>query len=156
MAKNSERDQARILFIDHGLTRKEIAARLKVAEKTVGNWCEAGNWEDIKLSKESSTDKLLKNYNELLALLIEKRLTFERKAKKTDEDKAEHASTIDEISKIAAAIDRTQKDGKVSLRIHIHCLEKFMNALQMKDPKLFHQLIDFQLQYLDLLADELK
>lgn len=156
MAKNSERNQARVLFIDHGLNRKEIAARLGIAEKTVGKWAELGNWEAIKLAKESGNDTLVKNYNELLALLIEKRLNFEKKKNKTDDDKAEHASCIDEISKIAAAIDRIQKDGKLSLRTHIHCLEKFMKSMQRSESKLFNTVIEFQLSYLDELAEELK
>lgn len=157
MAKDTERNQARILYIDQCLTAKEIAERLKVSEKSVGKWVEAGNWKDLKTSKQSGTDVLIKNYNELLSLLIEKRLKFEKQKVKTDEDKADHASCIDEISKISAAIDRIQKDGKVSLRVHIHCLEKFMTALRNNNHKLFTpELINFQINYLDLLADELK
>jgi hypothetical protein len=156
MAKDSERNQARVYFIDQNLTFKEIAARLKVSEHTVGKWADVGDWKALRLAKQSSTDVLVKNYNELLGLLIEKRLKFERKTVKTDEEKAEHTSTIDEISKIAAAIDRIQKDGKLSLRTHIHCLEKFMKELQLKDVKLFQQVCPIQIQYLDQLAEELK
>ena len=92
----------------------------------------------------------------LLEVLLEKRLQFERKASKTDDEKAEYSSCIDEMSKISAIIDRIQKDGRVSLRVHIHCLEKFMAALKLQKAKLFTELIPFQLDYLDLLAEELK
>lgn len=157
MAKDTERNQARILYIDQCLTAKEISERLKVSEKTVGNWVDIGNWKDLRISKQSGTDTLIRNYNELLSLLIEKRLRFEKQKTKTDEEKAEHAGCIDEISKISAAIDRLHKDGKVSLRIHIHCLEKFSAALRNVKPELFTpEFINFQSQYLDLLADELK
>lgn len=157
MAKDSERQQARILYIEHCLTAKEIAARLGVSEKTVGNWVDAGNWKEGRLSKQTSADVLLSKYNELMGHLLERRLEFERKKVKTDEEKAQHAGVLDEMSKLSAMIERLQKDNKVSLRVHIHCLEKFMSALQNIKPKLFSpDLISFQLQYLDLLADELK
>lgn len=156
MAKNAQRQQARILYIEQCLTAKEIAERLSVTAKTVGDWVEAGNWKEIRLSKQSGTDVLVSKQNELLGVLLDKRLRFEKKNVKSEEEKAEYNSVIDEMSKVSAMIERTQKEGRVSLRTHIHCLEKFMSALQNNDKKLFAQLIDFQINYLDLLADELR
>ena len=156
MAKEAQRHQARILYIDQCLTAKEIADRLSVSEKTVGKWVDAGNWKDLRLSKQSGTDVLLSKQNELLGVLLDKRLKFEKKNIKTDAEKAEYNSVIDEMSKVSAMIERTQKEGRVSLRTHIHCLEKFMSSLQSNNQKLFAQLIDFQINYLDLLADELR
>ena len=46
MAKDEERTVARILFVEQGTSRKDIAARLKVREKTVGEWATKGGWED--------------------------------------------------------------------------------------------------------------
>lgn len=157
MAKEAQRQQARILYIDQCLTAKEIAARLKVAEKTVGKWVDVGNWKDLRLSKQTSSDVLASKYNELLSNLLDKRLKLEKQPTKTEEDKSNYSSIVDEMSKISAIIDRIQKDGRVSLRTHIHCLEKFFSALQLQNRKLLTpELTSFQLEYLDLLADELK
>lgn len=60
------------------------------------------------------------------------------------------------MSKISAMIDKIQKDGRPSLRIHIMCVEKFMGALHQNKPKLYMDLIDFQRDYFTLLAEELK
>lgn len=157
MAKDSERQQARILYIDHCLTAKEIAGRLKLAEKTVGKWVEVGNWKDLRVSKQTGPEVLVSKYNELLAALLDKRLQFEKKPNKTDDEKAEYSSVIDEMSKISAMIERIHKDNRPTLRTHIFCLEKFMTTLRNQQPKLFTEaLIEFQIDYLDQLADELK
>lgn len=157
MAKDSERQQARILYIDHCLTAKEIAGRLKLSEKTVGKWVDAGNWKELRVSKQSGPEVLISKYNELLASLLDKRLTFEKKSTKSDDEKAEYASVIDEMSKISAMIERINKDNRPTLRTHIFCLEKFMTTLRNQQPKLFTEpLINFQIEYLDQLADELK
>ena len=156
MAKELQRQQARIFYIDQCLTAKEIAERLSVSEKTIGKWVDAGNWKEIRLSKQSGTEVLLSKQKELLSVLLDKRLRFEKKDIKSDTEKAEYNSVIDEMSKVSAMIERTQKEGRVSLRTHIHCLEKFMSSLQSNNQKLFADLIDFQINYLDLLANELK
>lgn len=156
MAKDAERQIAQTLYIDHCLTAKEISSRIKATEKTIGKWVEAGNWKQLRLAKQSSPDVLLSKYNELLGLLLEKRLEFERKKTKSEDDKREYSSIIDEMSKVAAMIDRVQKDNKTSLRIHIHCIEKFMAALNTRNSKLFMDLIDFQKDYFTLLVEELK
>lgn len=156
MAKDKERQIAQGLYIDQCLTAKEIAEKINVSEKTVGKWVEAGNWRELRLSKQTTTDTLLAKYNELLAALLDKRLTFEKKKDKSDDEKWEYNNVIDEMSKVAAMIDRLQKDGRQSLRVHIMCLEKFMASLHQSDAKLFMQLLEFQRTYLTLLAEELK
>lgn len=156
MAKDTEKQIARSLYIDQCLTAKEISAKIKVSEKTIGKWVDAGNWKDIRLSKQTTTDTLLSKYNELLSALLDKRLKYEKKANTSDDDKVEYNGVIDEMSKVSAMIDRIQKDGRPSLRIHIMCLEKFMGALNTANPKLFMQLVDYQMEYLQTLAEELK
>ncbi len=156
MAKDKEKEIAYTLYVDQCLTAKEIAGKIKVSEKTVGNWAELGNWKEIRLSKQTTTDTLLLKYNELLSALLDKRLKFEKQKEKSDDDKKDYNGIIDEMSKVSAMIDKIQKDGRPSLRIHIMCLEKFMAALHNAKPKLFMELLNFQIEYLQLLAEELK
>lgn len=156
MAKDNEKQIAYTLYVDQCLTAKEIAGKIKVSEKTIGKWADVGNWKDIRLSKQTTNETLIGKYKELLNSLLDKRLKIEKTQDKNDEDKSEYNGIIDEMSKLSAIIDRLQKDGTPSLRIHIVCLEKFMGALHNAQPKLFMQLIDFQMEYLQILADELK
>lgn len=156
MAKPNEKQLAYVLYVDQCLTAKEIAKKLSVSEKSVGKWVDAGNWKTIRLAKQTSTDVLLTKHQELQAMLLDKRIKFERNPDKNDNERKEQHSLIDEMSKVAAVIDRIQKDGKVSLRTHVHCIEKFMAALNTDKPKLFMDLIEFQTQYLTKLADDSK
>ncbi|MBL7902941.1 MAG: hypothetical protein JNK73_13170 [Bacteroidia bacterium] len=156
MAKDKERKSAYNLYVNECLMAKEIALRLKVTEKTIGDWVREGNWKQIRLSKQTTADTLSGKYDDLLSALLDRRLSFEKKPSKSAEEKEEHRNIIDEMSKIAAIKDRIHKDGNVSLRVHIHCMEKFMAYIHTHNPKLFMNLIDHQRDYLVLLTEELK
>ena len=156
MAKDNEKLIAQSLYIDQCLTAKEISQKIKVTEKTIGNWVEAGHWKELRISKQTTPDVLISKNKELLILLLDKRLTLEKIANKSDQQRDDMRSIIDEMSKVSAISDRLQNDGKTSLRTHIHCLEKFMASLHNRNPKLFMNLIDFQKEYLTMLAEELK
>jgi len=157
MAKEKEKQIAQTFYIEHCLTAKEISLKINVSEKTIGSWVDKGNWRELRLSKQTTPDTLTSKYNELLTVLLEKRIRLEKKTeKRTDDENSNMHSIIDEMSKLSAMIERLQTDGKASLRTHIHCLEKFMASLHQNNPKLFMQLIDFQKEYFTLLAEELK
>jgi predicted site-specific integrase-resolvase len=156
MAKDKERKLAYDMYVNECLTGKEIAKRLHVQEKTVSDWVKVGKWKEVRLSKQTTSDTLIGKYNELLASLLDRRLLFEKKSSKSDEEKDEHRNIIDEMSKIAAMIDRVQKDGRVSMRTHIHCIEKFMAYVNTNKPEAFSTLIDLLREYLMLLTEELK
>ncbi len=153
MAKDNQRQAAQTLYIDKCLTAKEIAEKLKVTEKTVGEWVRKGNWKEIRLAKQETPELLIGKYNELLNSLLDQRLEIEKHSGVKPDN---YYGIIDEMSKVAAMIDRLQKDGTLSLRTHILVLEKFMSALHQQNPELFMKLIDFQKEYLTLLAQELK
>lgn len=50
LSKTAQQDLAKLLFIHQGLTQKEIAARVGVSEKTVGNWVVKFGWAKQKRS----------------------------------------------------------------------------------------------------------
>jgi hypothetical protein len=157
MAKDNEKQIAQTLYIEQCLTAKEISKKINVSEKTIGTWVDKGNWRELRLSKQTTPDVLISKYNELLTILLDKRLKLEKEKSIGDENNEDSMRPIiDEMSKVSAMIERLQIDGKASLRTHIHCLEKFMASLHQNNTKLFMQLIDFQKEYLTLLAEELK
>ncbi|NDP26448.1 MAG: hypothetical protein GZ087_03335 [Flavobacterium sp.] len=64
--KQVEKDFAKVLFVENNLDRKEVAARVKVTEKTVGKWVIDGNWEKMRISLITIKDNVLKeHYNQL-------------------------------------------------------------------------------------------
>ena len=78
MAKDNQRQIAQGLYIDQCLTAKDIAVKLDVSEKTISQWVNKGNWRELRLSKQTTTDVMLGKYNELLNALLDKRLLYEK------------------------------------------------------------------------------
>lgn len=156
MAKKTEQKLAETLYIDDGLTAKEIAFKLKVSEKSVGDWVQKGNWKERRLAKQTAPETFLKKYDDLLGALLDKRLKMERETLKTDQQKEDYRGIIDEMSKLSAIREKLVNDGKISLGTHVRCIERFMTALNKHDVKLFMQLIDFNKEYFTQLAEDLK
>jgi predicted transcriptional regulator len=70
--KQVEKDLAKVLFVNEGVSQKEIADRLKVTEKTVSKWAKEGNWEKLKISLLVTKDNQLTGlYDQLQAVLDE-------------------------------------------------------------------------------------
>ena len=57
--KQVEKDLAKILFVNEGVTQKEIAERLTLTEKTVSKWVKDGEWDKLKTSMLVTKDNQL-------------------------------------------------------------------------------------------------
>lgn len=57
--KQVEKDLAKILFVNEGVTQKEIAERLNLTEKTVSKWVKEGEWDKLKTSMLVTKDNQL-------------------------------------------------------------------------------------------------
>lgn len=70
--KQVENDLAKILFVNEGVTQKEIAERLNLTEKTVSKWVKDGDWEKLKTSMLVTKDNQLTSlYRQLESLNYE-------------------------------------------------------------------------------------
>lgn len=156
MAKEALRKQAETLYVDEGLTAKEIALRIKVSEKTIGDWKKKYNWKSKRIAKQTSPESQAKKYDELLDALLDKRLKLEKVDVKTPEQWDEYNRIIDDMSKLSAVKEKLFKDGKLSLGTHVRVIERFMSALNKSNPKLFMELLDFNKEYFTQLAGDLK
>lgn len=67
--KQVEMDFAKILFVNENISQKEIAARLKVTEKTVGKWIKENNWESLKVSMLVTKDNQLTSLYKQLEMI---------------------------------------------------------------------------------------
>lgn len=88
------------MFVEDGLTAKEIAERLGKSENTIGKWRKAGNWEDKK-DQFSATPYLLKK----LILEDVNRVANGEKPKINPDD----------LSKLTRALERVDKKLSVQL-----------------------------------------
>lgn len=65
--KNAEKKKlAQTLFVKSNMSRRDISIQINVTEKTLRNWIETGNWEEIKDSNSITRPMLLQDsYNQL-------------------------------------------------------------------------------------------
>ncbi len=69
MAKQEQREHARLLYVNERITLKEVAERVKVTEKTAGKWCKEDNWDAIRKSLLTTRQTQLAHwYNQLDAI----------------------------------------------------------------------------------------
>lgn len=69
MAKQEQREHAKLLYVNERITLKEVAERVKVTEKTVGKWCKEDNWDGLRKSLLTTRQTQLTHwYNQLDAI----------------------------------------------------------------------------------------
>lgn len=70
MEKNENKRQiARTLFVQGGMTQKEIASKLEVTEQTISRWAKKDHWDELKKNLMSGKQEILRSlYTELQKL----------------------------------------------------------------------------------------
>ena len=70
MEKNDNKRQiARTLFVQGGMTQKEIASKLEVTEQTISRWAKKDHWDELKKNVMSGKQETLRSlYTELQEL----------------------------------------------------------------------------------------
>lgn len=70
MEKNDNKRQiARTLFVQGGMTQKEIASKLEVTEQTISRWSKKDHWDELKKNVMSGKQEILRTlYTELQKL----------------------------------------------------------------------------------------
>lgn len=143
LKKTEQREYAKVLFTEKGLSQKEIAIKVGVTEKTVGKWVSENNEEWKKLRKSLLTTKanqITKLYDQLERLNdeIEKRpvvtksmtlpVKLDKKGNPIDQ-KPEYDPIVlsnvptskeaDIITKITNSIQRLEGESSIGETVHV-------------------------------------
>ena len=137
--KDRERALAEELYIQTGKTQKEIAGMVGVAEKTVGNWVEAGKWDTLRAGRNATPSTTAANLMEVMKVRTEQMLEEIRTGGTTRYG--------DELLKISKVIEQLQ--GQTSISTYIQVLQEFMGFVGSKDHKFRSQLADYQSAFLN-------
>lgn len=111
ISKVEEKNYAQILFVEQGLTAKEIAGRVKVSEKTIGKWIKDGKWEHLKKS-------MLVTKQQQIGLLYDQ-LAFINAEIVNRESKVASAKEADVISKITTSIQRMEVETSIGQIVEV-------------------------------------
>lgn len=124
----NKKEAAYLLFCQ-GWKQKEIAAVLKVAEKTVSGWKRSGDWDQKRanrlLAKESAEQGVWDLINYQIEALRKKTEEWRKEDKLRLLDKGE----IDALTKMFAAI----KGKQITWSYYVNILREFLDWLQAKD-----------------------
>lgn len=104
--RNTENEKvfAKQLFLE-GVTRKEIAQRLKRTEKTIGKWVIDGKWENLKRSMLTTKDNQL--------TMLYNQLDWLNNDIANRESKIATAKEADIISKLTSAINKLETETSI-------------------------------------------
>ena len=139
------------MYVDQGRTAKEIAARISVTENTIGKWVDEGAWKAARDAYIVRPDMLVSSYEELLQALVDNRREMESDKETDPKDKV---SLSDEISKVSKALEAARKDSRIPLSTYLKVMDSIFSSLQKKHPKIYLQLIDFQDEHINHIANQ--
>lgn len=164
MGKKKERAVAKKLFIDQLMTQKDIAENLNVTEKTVSNWVNRYQWRKLRDAKlnnsKSRTENIKKVIEELTNMTlqnIEKIKIAEQKGETKEllNLKKETTRISQEVAMYQKALERLEKEFKISLSTYLEVMDDVFKALMNHDQKLYLKTLDFQKEHLQDVAQRL-
>lgn len=165
MAKDRERRTAQILYVDQNLTAKDVAERVGVTEKTIGEWVEKHNWKALRDAKNSSPAKRINNIKQIISNLSDEWLDVDREVKRLERDsgdpkliqeaRARIKGIDDAVSKWNKTLENIEKDSNVSLSTYIYVMEDVFDSLAQYNRDLFVKLVDFQEHHINKVSIKL-
>jgi len=135
-----KKDWAKLLFLRENISQKEIAAKVQVTEKTIGNWIKKEDWDRLKASviitKEEELKRIYMQINEINSS-IESRAEGKRFADNREAD------ILSKLSAIAKNLETN-----VSLSETIEVFKRFLNWLRPVDLEKAKEFINYQDNYI--------
>ncbi|MGV9003965.1 DUF1804 family protein [Flavobacterium sp.] len=151
LSKDSEREFARMLYVNERITFKEIAERVKVTEKTISKWANDGNWDKLRRSLMTTRQSQLVHwYNQLEAINediatrpILKHDKKEQPIERTEKLGIPSSSESDTMSKLSSNIQRFESEINLGEIIEVSTkLLTFIQSANLTDAVLFKNYID--------------
>lgn len=100
--KQTEKEYAKLLFINHGLNQKQVAQKAKVTEKTIGKWIIEGKWNDQKRSLMSTRTNIIRE--------LENQIELWKEAIANRQDKLVSPKEADMLIKLVSGIKKFETE----------------------------------------------
>jgi DNA-binding XRE family transcriptional regulator len=119
-----KKEWAQLLFLQSEITQKEIAAKVKVSEKTISKWSKENNWDVLRKSMLTTKTEILRNLYAILDKINNKLKS---------EDSIGDTKIADMFVKYTAAIKNLETETSVGQISEV--ARMFVNWLQGVDPQ---------------------
>lgn len=164
MAKKRERALAKRLFIEKLMAQNEIAETVNVTEKTISRWVNNGNWRKLRDARLNNSKSRTENIKKVIEELTNMTLQTLEKIK-IAESKGDHNELLElkkettrisqEVAMYQKALERLEKEFKISLSTYLEVMEDIFEALMRWDKTTYLKTIDFQKEHLNNIAERL-
>jgi transposase len=160
MARSKEyykklRKEAHDLYVNDGLSNKEISERLKVSEKSVSKWINdnEGLWKKERRAAVVNSKQQAGNIKEIIRMLAEDKLDI---LQRIDEaEKEGDKELVMELRKQAASLDNSvnawgkqmeniNKENRITLSVYLEVMDRVFDAMKTNNPHLYYESLDFQ------------
>lgn len=142
-----KKELARLYYMN-GESQKSIAQKTGVSEVTIGRWVEKEGWKMKRASLNVTRPEIVNKNLMLISKLLDK-LNSE------DVDMHDIGKIIDQISKLAAAIERIDKKANVIDAIEVFTsLNKWLEQRMEWDKQITPELLQTINRYQDLYINE--
>lgn len=160
MARSKEyykklRKEAHDLYVNDGLSNKEISERLKVSEKSVSKWINdnEGLWKEERRAAVVNSKQQAGNIKEIIRMLAEDKLDI---LQRIDEaEKEGDKELVMELRKQAASLDNSvnawgkqmenmNKENRITLSVYLEVMDRVFDAMKKANPHLYYESLDFQ------------
>ncbi len=164
MAKNQEQVVAKKLFVELYKTQNEIADDLGVTPKTIGEWVKKFKWKEERDARINNTTNRAENIKKVIGGLTERTLDVMAQIEVAREngDKAQELLLSKETTRIAQevgmyqkALEKLDKNFKISLSVYLEVMEDIFQALQNDDKELYIKTLNFQKSHLQNIAQKI-
>lgn len=149
------RREAHDLYVNEGLSNKEIAERLRVSEKSLSKWINEndGLWKEERRAAVINTKQQAGNIKEIIRMLAEDKLDILQRI--DDAEREGNKELVMELRKQAASLDNSvnawgkqmenmNKENRITLSIYLEVMDKIFDALKIFNPHLYYESLDFQ------------
>ena len=143
-AKTAERDQSRDLFVNSGLSLKDIAAIVKVNPRNISTWAKEDNWDVQKTARQVTAEKLISGWYGMISKINEE---------VAKGDGIPTTQQADQISKITDSIQKLSK--KQNLSMYYSVLKEFLHDLITTDGEAGKQFGPYMLDFMKRKANQL-
>jgi len=164
MAKTQEQEVAKKYYIELLKPQNEIAFELGLTEKTVSVWVNKGKWKELRDARINNTANRAEKVKEVIGALTESALAVmdEIKIAQACGDKPaelllkkESTRIAQEVGMYQKALEKLEKNFKVSLSTYLEVMEDMFQAMQNFDKDLYLKSLDFQKYHLQNVAQKL-
>lgn len=134
---NKDKDLAEFLFVEAGMSQRDISAQLGYSENAISTWAKDGNWKDLKNALVMSPSRLRANLLKQASTILENA---------DDEKRPVNSKEMDTIAKITAALDRLDKKSTASVAMAV--LTEFSEFAKTVDLLLIQKTIPLQREFI--------